>query len=156
MDAVFTWKRNSKTYFFKGDQYWRFYGGRIDYGYPKSISVWKGLPSKIDAAFKWRNGRSYFFVGGKYYRFDDWNIQVEAGFPKSIAIKWMGCAKDNVMAAIAPTNATSEGNGKESNPNVKSAGQGCPCQCSAGSTLFSSSTGILFSLLLVVAAKMNL
>lgn len=109
MDAVFTWKRNSKTYFFKGDQYWRFYGGRIDYGYPKSISVWKGLPSKIDAAFKWRNGRSYFFVGGKYYRFDDWNIQVEAGFPKSIAIKWMGCAKDNVMAAIAPTNATSEG-----------------------------------------------
>lgn len=156
MDAVFTWNRNSKTYFFKGDQYWRFYGERIDYGYPKSISVWKGLPSKIDAAFKWRNDKSYFFVGGKYYRFDDWNIQVEAGYPKSIAIKWMGCAKDNVMAAIAPTNATSEGRGKESNPNVQSAGQGCPCQCSAGSTLFSSSTGILSSLLMVAATKMNL
>lgn len=156
MDAVFTWRRNSKTYFFKGDKYWRFYGGRIDYGYPKNISVWKGLPSKIDAAFKWRNGKSYFFVGGKYYRFDDVKLQVEAGYPKSIAIKWMGCEKDNLMATTVPTNTTSEGNGKESNIKMQGAGQGCPCQCSTGSTLFSSSIGMLISLLLVVGAKMNL
>ena len=96
MDAVFTWGRNGRTYFFKGNQFWRFYGGKIDYGYPRSISAWKGLPSKIDAAMKWRNGRSYFFVGGKYYRFDDSKVQVEDGYPRSIALVWMRCEKDKM------------------------------------------------------------
>ncbi|XP_068705205.1 matrix metalloproteinase-24-like isoform X1 [Montipora foliosa] len=94
MDAAFTWGRNGKTYFFKGNQFWRFYGDKIDYGYPRSISAWKGLPSKIDAAMKWRNGISYFFAGGKYYRFDDSKIQVEDGYPRSIALVWMRCEKD--------------------------------------------------------------
>lgn len=133
MDAVFTWKRNGRTYFFKGDKYWRYYGGRIDYGYPKSISVWQGLPEKIDAAMKWRNGKSYFFVGGMYYRFDDWNIQVEADYPKSIALKWMRCEKDNLDVKTS----ASGGSG-----NAQNATQGCPCQNTC-----SSSAAVLPSLL---------
>ena len=96
MDAAFVWGRNSRAYFFKGDKYWRYSGRRVDYGYPKSISVWKGLPAKIDAAMKWRNGKSYFFAGSTYYRFDDWELQIEADYPKSIALKWMRCTKDNL------------------------------------------------------------
>ena len=94
MDAAFIWERNGRTYLFKGDKYWRFSGSKIDYGYPRSIRVWKGLPKRIDAAMKWKNGKSYFFAGPKYYRFDDLNVQVEAGYPHSIALKWMRCEKD--------------------------------------------------------------
>ena len=94
MDAAFIWERNGQTYLFKGDKYWRFHGSKIDYGYPRSIRVWKGLPKRIDAAMKWTNGKSYFFAGPKYYRFDDLNVQVEAGYPHSIALKWMRCEKD--------------------------------------------------------------
>ena len=35
LDAAFTWT-NGKTYFFKGDKYWRFSQiGKMDRGYPK-------------------------------------------------------------------------------------------------------------------------
>ena len=96
MDAAFVWGRNSRTYFFKGNQYWRYNGRKIDYGYPKSIKVWKGVPANIDAAVKWRNGKTYFFTGSRYYKFDDWELQVEADYPKSTALKWMRCEKDNL------------------------------------------------------------
>lgn len=151
MDAVFIWGRNGKTYFFKGDKYWRYYGGKIDYGYPKSISVWKGLPGKIDAAMKWRNGKSYFFIGGMYYRFDDWNIQVEADYPKSIALKWMRCEKDNLEVSLKTT-ASSNGT-----INAQNGTQGCPCQniCSSSSSAILPSLITLLSMLFV-AVKLNL
>lgn len=142
MDAVFIWGRNSKTYFFKGDRYWRFYANKIDYGYPKSISAWKGLPEKIDAAMKWRNGKSYFFAGGQYYRFDDWNIQVGADYPKSIALKWMRCEKDN-LEVVKPTEAEV----------AQNATQGCPCTCSSGSAVLPSLVTLLS--LLFVFVKLN-
>ena len=142
MDAVFIWGRNSKTYFFKGDRYWRFYDNKIDYGYPKSISAWKGLPEKIDAAMKWRNGKSYFFAGGQYYRFDDWNIQVGADYPKSIALKWMRCEKDN-LEVVKPTEAEV----------AQNATQGCPCICSSGSAVLPSLATLLS--LLFVFVKLN-
>lgn len=96
MDAVFTWGRNGKTYFFKGDKYWRYYRGSIDAGYPRSIRVWGGVPANCNSVMKWRNGKTYFFKGSQYYRLDDWKIAVEANYPKSIALKWMRCEKENL------------------------------------------------------------
>ena len=155
MDAVFTWGRNGRTYFFKGNQYWRFYGNKIDYGYPKSISAWKGLPGKINAAMKWRNGISYFFAEGKYYRFDDMAIQVKDGYPRSTALVWMRCEKDNLMVTD-PTYTTSDGNNDASIVILQANGKDrCPCQCSSGSTIISSSLVVLFSLV-VFASKVNL
>jgi matrix metalloproteinase-14 (membrane-inserted) len=43
----------------------------VEYGYPRPVSVWRGLPMKITAAFKWVNGRTYFFSGDQYYRYND-------------------------------------------------------------------------------------
>jgi hypothetical protein len=37
LDAAFTWT-NGKTYFFKGQDYWRLSDGKMEPGYPKLIS----------------------------------------------------------------------------------------------------------------------
>lgn len=145
MDAAFIWGRNSKTYFFKGDKYWRYDGRKIDYGYPRSIRVWKGLPAKINAAMKWRNGKTYFFTGSRYYRLDDWEVQVEADYPKSIALKWMRCEKDNLDMITTP-----ETSGVQ---NAQNTTQGCKCdrdhECSSGSAVYPSLVTVC-SLLLAI------
>lgn len=42
LDAAFIWEGNYRTYFFKGDDYWRYNENykSVDAGYPKHISVW--------------------------------------------------------------------------------------------------------------------
>lgn len=79
VDAAFVWSGNGKTYFFKGDQYWRF-DSRSDppvgTRYPKPIKNWAGLPNSVDAAFRWQNGLTYFFKDNKYYRFNDADFEV--------------------------------------------------------------------------------
>ena len=57
--------RTSRTYFFRGSQYWRYENMRLLAGYPKSISSgFRGLPDNIDAAFVWgANDKTYFIKG---------------------------------------------------------------------------------------------
>lgn len=62
-----------------GDQYWRFDSKAdppVSSRYPKPIKNWVGLPSSIDAAFKWENGLTYFFKDIYYYRFNDADFEV--------------------------------------------------------------------------------
>ena len=59
-----------------GSQYWRYTVNRVDSGYPKPMSVWTGLPNRIDAALKWKNGRTYFFNQELYYRYNDVDFDV--------------------------------------------------------------------------------
>ena len=42
LDAAFVWGGNRKTYFFKGNNYWRYneYKKAVDGNYPKSIIAW--------------------------------------------------------------------------------------------------------------------
>src|SRR6218665_75763 len=49
---------------------------RVDHFYPQLLSMWKGLPSKIDTAFSYMNGRTYFFSGSNFYRFNDVSFKV--------------------------------------------------------------------------------
>jgi len=103
MDAAFVWSGNGRTYFFKGGKYWRYRrgGGGIDSGYPKRISVWRGIPNDIDAAFKWQgNRRTYFFKGKDYYRFKDRSFQADNGYPKSIALGWFNCFAEAANLAM--------------------------------------------------------
>ncbi|RNA19960.1 matrix metallo ase-14-like [Brachionus plicatilis] len=53
IDASFVWSGNRRVYFIEGHKYWRFdfESGSVEPGYPKSLSVWRGLPSKITSAF---------------------------------------------------------------------------------------------------------
>ena len=60
-----------------GDQYYRYTrGSSVNNGYPRDLSLWKGLPSTIDAAFEWGNEKTYFFTGPNYYRFNDYAFEV--------------------------------------------------------------------------------
>ena len=38
LDAAVTWPNNKATYFFKGDQYWKFVNKKPERNYPRSIS----------------------------------------------------------------------------------------------------------------------
>lgn len=64
LDAAFTYK-NGKTYFFKGNKYWRYTGKLMDGDYPKEISEgFGGIPDNLDSAMVWGgNGKIYFFKG---------------------------------------------------------------------------------------------
>ena len=113
MDAVFIWGGNGRTYFFKGEQYWRYDDrtDRIDLGYPRKINgPWKDLPSNLDGAMQWRNGRSYFFKDNMYYRIDDYRIQVEPDYPKHTGLGWMKCTKSEIK--LATENETKKTNSK--------------------------------------------
>ena len=58
VDAAFVWPHNDKTYFFQGIHYWRYddHLRRMDPGYPKDASLWKGLPPNLDDAMRWSDG----------------------------------------------------------------------------------------------------
>ncbi|XP_077988703.1 stromelysin-1-like [Glandiceps talaboti] len=89
LDAAVYWRSNQRTYFFKGDLYWRFSNRVQDAGYPKSVSIWSGLPSNLDAAFVWSgNGKTYFIKGDQYYRYTS-GQGVDAGYPRDLSV-WNG------------------------------------------------------------------
>nr|AQT26486.1 matrix metalloproteinase 16 [Apostichopus japonicus] len=90
LDASVFWDDVSKTYFFKGDQYYRVGGTTLDAGYPKPISLWNGLPNDLDAGFVWSgNGRVYFIKGDQYYRYNRYSGRVDGGYPRPLSV-WRG------------------------------------------------------------------
>ncbi|XP_071855385.1 uncharacterized protein [Apostichopus japonicus] len=104
LDAAVFWG-NGKTYFFKGDQYWRTSGTSPDSGYPKQISAaWHGLPNDIDAAVVWEpNGKGYFFKGTKYWRYNPDSDSTEGGNIDTNT-NWHGYNQGTVDAAIQWSN----------------------------------------------------
>uniref|UniRef100_A0A8C9Y746 Matrix metalloproteinase-17 n=1 Tax=Sander lucioperca TaxID=283035 RepID=A0A8C9Y746_SANLU len=95
VDAAFVWLHNDKTYFFKDNHYWRYddHLRRMDLGYPKDSSFWKGLPPLLDDAMRWSDGSSYFFKGTEYWRVPSSDMEVEAGYPRLIAKDWLLCTE---------------------------------------------------------------
>lgn len=96
LDASFVWSGNRRVYFVEGDRYWRydFDLGSIEPGYPKRLSIWRGLPNKISDAFQWVNGITYFFENDRYYRFNDLAFKVEEAMPMYPRLNneyWFGC-----------------------------------------------------------------
>ena len=113
MDAVFTWEKNKKPYFFKDKQYWRYneHYRRTDSGYPRNIrSAW-GLkfPVNISAAVKWVNGRNYVFHGKEYVKLQSGKVHLESNYPKVIAEKWMRC-----NTGVGALGSNSKGRGLDS------------------------------------------
>ena len=96
IDAVLTWKKINDTYFFKGDQYWKFTGQTPFPGYPKNISNWPGLPSNIDAAMEWGKNEqfTYFFKSKNYLKLNQATGDVSITEPSTnmdAGLWWFGC-----------------------------------------------------------------
>ena len=112
LDAALEWPGNGRTYFFKGEEYWRYnwYYQRIDYGYPKKISrAWLNVPSDLDAALQWTNGKTYFMQGREYYALRRrGRPKVAPGYPKDISSYWMGCSNEGLHGGkISPGRSSS-------------------------------------------------
>ncbi|XP_077994492.1 stromelysin-3-like [Glandiceps talaboti] len=93
-DAAFVWSGDGKIYIFKGSRYyiWSDYYERVIPGGVREIRKhWNGVPTRVDAAFRWMDGMTYFFKGDKYYLYDDMRMRVANGYPKSKAADWLGC-----------------------------------------------------------------
>jgi hypothetical protein len=90
LNAVFTWGKDNKTYFFKDKFVYLSVNNKIAKGYPKFINqVFNGVPDNFDAVFTWGLDRkTYFFKGNFYYKYDDVNNLVERGYPKRISFRW--------------------------------------------------------------------
>lgn len=58
IDTALRWEPVGKTYFFKGDQYWRYNEEKqtTEPGYPKPMTVWRGVPEDPQGAFTSREG----------------------------------------------------------------------------------------------------
>ena len=112
MDAALEWPGNGRTYFFKGEEYWRYNWNneRIDYGYPRKISkAWLNVPNDLDAALQWTNGRTYFMKGRQYYALRRrGRPRVAPEYPKDISTYWMGCSKEGLEGGkISPGRSSS-------------------------------------------------
>ncbi|XP_039256216.2 matrix metalloproteinase-14-like [Styela clava] len=108
LDTAFVWSGNGKVYFVKGDKYWRYNPSlrKSDNGYPRPLSVWKGLPERLDAALKWKD-RTYFFKNGYYWRFDDERVEVaqslKTPYPRRSDAWWLGCTDNTLKSSPEET-----------------------------------------------------
>ncbi|CAB1317281.1 unnamed protein product, partial [Coregonus sp. 'balchen'] len=91
IETAVWWEDVAKTYFFKGDRY-NEEMRNMDPGYPKPITVWKGIPDSPQGAFVDKaNGFTYFYKGKEYWKFNNQRLRVEPGYPRSILRDFMGC-----------------------------------------------------------------
>ncbi|KAG7459855.1 hypothetical protein MATL_G00215130 [Megalops atlanticus] len=98
VEAAFVWAHNGKTYLFSGGEFWRFdeagreTGRRLESGYPRFTTLWKGVPSDPDDIISWGNGDTYFFKDNLYWVLQRGGMDQETITPKSIAVDWMRCS----------------------------------------------------------------
>ncbi|KAL8615296.1 hypothetical protein ACOMHN_051788 [Nucella lapillus] len=59
IDTVFTWGFNRRTYLVSGDMYWKLNENNtmVEYDYPRDMSIWRGVPLPLDAAFQYWDGQ---------------------------------------------------------------------------------------------------
>ncbi|XP_077510510.1 matrix metalloproteinase-2-like isoform X2 [Amblyomma americanum] len=91
VDAAMVWGHNGKTYFFSGDQYWRYdeFDRSVELDYPRHVRMWRGVPHSVDAAFQNTDGQTYFFKGLNFWRFNDRRMHV---YNRSQHVgEWFGC-----------------------------------------------------------------
>ncbi|XP_043373034.1 matrix metalloproteinase-25 isoform X3 [Dermochelys coriacea] len=103
VEAAFVWGHNGKTYLFENSHYWRFddRAGNVEPGYPRSLTLWKGVPSGLDDIISWNDGSTYFFKGTQYWRFLGGSVEAESGYPRSAPQDWMYC-QGSPTASPAP------------------------------------------------------
>ncbi|XP_018566418.1 matrix metalloproteinase-2-like isoform X2 [Anoplophora glabripennis] len=107
IDAVQTWGRNGKTYFYRRERFWRYNetAKAMDPGYPLHMERWKNIPENLDAATTWKDGATYFFKGELFWKFDNYFVTATDESPMPTAQIWFGCAEDEQkMIRLFPEN----------------------------------------------------
>lgn len=58
IDAVLVWGNNNRTFFFSGNEYWRFDDETqmTEPDYPRDMRLWRGVGYHINAAFQHYDG----------------------------------------------------------------------------------------------------
>ncbi|KAL7870053.1 hypothetical protein AOLI_G00140410 [Acnodon oligacanthus] len=141
VQSAFVWAHNGKTYLFSGGEFWRFtegQGGTVsppDAEYPKSVSLWKGVPSDPDDVMSWgQEGDTYFFKGNSYWVLKSGGLDQGVITPKSTAVDWMLCPAPATTPSYRP----------------RSGGGQCNCGISAAPTFAAPSRLILVPLALLL------
>uniref|UniRef100_A0A8C4DSL6 Matrix metallopeptidase 17 n=1 Tax=Dicentrarchus labrax TaxID=13489 RepID=A0A8C4DSL6_DICLA len=143
VDAAFIWAHNGKTYLFSNGEFWRFdesHGsGEVTWlqapDYPRSNSLWGGVPSHMDDVITWGEGDSYFFKDNHYWVLKRGGLNQDVVTPKSIAVDWLRCPAPPTTPA-APANPRHP---KE-----------CSCDIKGSSSGLRSSWLLLISVILVI------
>ncbi|XP_076844043.1 matrix metalloproteinase-25 [Brachyhypopomus gauderio] len=97
VEAAFVWAHNGKTYLFSRGEFWRFtdsQGNTVPHPemeYPKSASLWKGVPSNPDDIMSWGKGDTYFFKDNSYWVLKSGGLDQDVDSHKSVAVDWMFC-----------------------------------------------------------------
>ncbi|KAL2077968.1 hypothetical protein ACEWY4_025653 [Coilia grayii] len=112
VEAAFVWAHNGRTFLFSGGEFWGFSNGndiqalRPDEGYPKSASLWNGMPRDPDDIISYGEGDTYFFKDNSYWKMEKGRLDQEVVTAKSTAIDWMQCPREAV-----PTSRPGKGKG---------------------------------------------
>jgi len=95
VDGAMKWGHNQKTYLFSKDMYWRYDEERneVELDYPRDISLWKGVPSNIDAVFQYIDKKTYFFKDTGFWEFDDARMRVVDETATPVGEYWFHCPK---------------------------------------------------------------
>ncbi|XP_058447031.1 stromelysin-1-like [Malaya genurostris] len=103
VDAAVTY-RDQKTYFFKGQQYWKYDRRQLEERYPRPTAVgFPGVPPNLDAMLLVKGGGFLAFKDQQYWFYDTRKAKpVEWYYPKSTRSEFAGFPERLDAALVTP------------------------------------------------------